>query len=273
MSSIKAKQISVVPLRGGFGNQLFCWAYGTALMAEGQRVFFDCSPSLGRGYALSGLIPQAQLIRVGPRLRRLLMSTLVRPCPGLTVFREQQRRPPERQAARRGLTIHWGYWQSPEWFQPVAESVRSDLRSWLQFARPTPDKVCAIHVRRGDYVSDPGASQVMGTLPVRYYEEAMGLVRGSGINDFVVYSDDREWAAKNLVSGCKGIRMAPESTALDDFRSMASAAAIITANSSFSWWAAFMSAPDSTLIVSPKRWFADSTLDSSAVTPPEWRRI
>jgi hypothetical protein len=137
----------------------------------------------------------------------------------------------------------------------------------------TEGKYCAVHIRRGDYISDAGAAQTLGTLPLAYYHEALGKMRSIGVTRFLVFTDDRPWAADCFVSGNIGVELAPLGSELDDFSGIVRADAVIIANSSFSWWAAFAGDSSGREVVAPKTWFHDDSLDSSRLVPDRWTRL
>lgn len=267
------RPINIVPLRGGFGNQLFCWAYGRALAESGHHVFFDRSESLGRGYALSGLIPGSSLIELDSRLRRVLMSRVAAAIPGVVVFKERQDAAPLIPTNHGALTFHWGYWQSLEYFYPIAELLRNELRQWLGAVDPDPEPYCAIHVRRGDYVTDAGAARTLGALPLDYYERSLHIMKERGLTEFRVYTDDQRWAVRNVLPLCDGVSMSASATALEDFRGIISGSAVILANSSFSWWAAFVGERENRPIIAPRKWFSDVRLSDTSITPRGWQRV
>lgn len=266
-------RICLIPLRGGFGNQLFCWALGRQLEHSGHRVFFDRGVELGRGFALQGLIPEKQLFSLPPKIWRLLSSSsrFISALPGVAVNVENGNRAPDSHMATGLVTAYWGYWQSLDYFGEASEIVRSELTRWLDSAEASDSPYCAIHVRRGDYVTDVGAANVLGAQNREYYEEAISYMKDKGHSKFVIYTDDRAWAEQNLQSS--DVLMAPEGEALDDFLGLARASALIMSNSSYSWWAAFHIDSRSGTIVRPSRWFRSKELDDSHITPTHWHQI
>lgn len=266
------RPVSIVALRGGFGNQLFAWAYGQGLRSHGHSVIYDPGNRLGRGFALRDLIPRRQLLP----LPALFWRQIVKLVPsGPRFFRamlllEDQREPSVAPiAASAGFRFHWGYWQSSDYFQTVREEVFDSLVHWLNVDVRENLSECAIHVRRGDYVSDIGAASVMGTLPLNYYCRAIKRMKSVGYSKFVVYSDDRDWVKENLLPMDSSIEIA-ETDAAEDFAQMARSGALITANSSFSWWAAFLVSSLGGEVIAPREWFADSTMDSTRLIPDTW---
>ncbi|MDQ0031442.1 alpha-1,2-fucosyltransferase [Arthrobacter bambusae] len=266
------RPVSVVALRGGFGNQLFAWAYGQRLNREGHLVLYDRGNQLGRGFALRGLIPNSKLVSLPSFFWRKVgasdsMSFLRKN--GFVRIEEQELPPRRIDASPRLVNLHWGYWQSMDYFFEAKDSVFRDIEQWVGRADEPPGETCAIHVRRGDYVSDPKAAAVMGALPLSYYKRAIKRMEQNGYTNFVVYSDDRRWATENVLPLGANIRIAHTRDS-EDFVRMSTSAALITANSSFSWWAAFLVSMSGGDVIAPSAWFAEPTLDSSRLVPDTW---
>ncbi len=145
------------------------------------------------------------------------------------------------------------YVQSEEFFEGAEEQVKQLFSEGI-----TPIDQVAIHVRRGDYVGNPFYVDLMAT---DYYERAMEEFPGE---KFLVFSDDIEWCkTQQLFKGCEF----SGGDELTDFNRMAGCKGIIIANSSFSWWAAYLSQGR---VVAPLEWYADgiartTTLDSWTV--------
>lgn len=270
--------IDVVPLRGGFGNQLFCWAYGKALAAAGGRVFYDRGSSLGRGYALEGLIdPWRTVVLHGGVWRRIdSLERGLKRLPLASILKEDQTRPPSEALKRSSsiggaATLHWGYWQSHDYFDRVSEVVADELSSWLDCPLQPPTSSCAIHVRRGDYVADSGAAQTLGAQSLDYYHSAITIMREHGYTSFTVHTDDRKWVAENLEG--PDVSISTASSALEDFISLSKASAIVMSNSSFSWWAAFLASRRGAHVIGPQRWFNDDSFDDSRIMMDGWKRV
>lgn len=267
------KSISVVPLRGGFGNQLFCWALGKQLELTGNRVYFDRSPELGRGFALEGLVPSEQLVSLSPRVWRVLSSSprFFNSVPGLSLQIENPTGSPVIQRATSVLNAFWGYWQSLDYFEEASDAVWSDLTCWLDSTTAASASYCAVHVRRGDYVTDVGAATVLGAQPREYYENAISFMKQRGHTKFIVFTDDRAWVKQNLLA--TGVSLAPVDSAMGDFLGLARASGLIMSNSSFSWWAAFHLDRRNGPVVRPSKWFRSGNLDESRITPSRWHLV
>lgn len=161
------------------------------------------------------------------------------------------------------------YLQSEDFFTPFQDEIKAILQEGLTY---TP-KV-AVHVRRGDYVNNPfyvdltkkEVSYDLGgeTEYPSYYERAMKHFNGS----FLVFSDDIEWCKKQ--EQFKGCEFSEGLSEEDDFNRMASCADHIIANSSFSWWAAYI-CPHTGLTIAPKKWHRDGI--ERTQLPLEWLQI
>lgn len=182
-----------------------------------------------------------------------------------------------------------GLWQSWRYFNEYQHEVRSAFT----FARKLPaefdslievlqaDSTIAIHVRRGDYVANPKDASTIGFVGLGYYRRAVAALArhlNSGFR-FVVFSDDLTWCASNLnwlpgplsfveVSPCNNIL--PHHL---DFQLLSTARNFIISNSSFAWWAAWLSRYSDKVVVAPFHWFNDLSIDSSQLCPPSWIRV
>lgn len=135
----------------------------------------------------------------------------------------------------------------------------------------------AVHVRRGDYVSDKMTAEYHGSCSLDYYLEAIKLVASKN-NDYtlVFFSDDSDWVKeqfkdlpylKIIVEHNKG------GDSWIDMLLMSSCNHNIIANSSFSWWAAWLNENPEKTVVAPKKWFKTKDLDTQTLLPEEWIKI
>lgn len=176
-----------------------------------------------------------------------------------------------------------GYWQSPRYFEPVASRIRQDFR-----VKTPPDArnaalldqighgaAVAVHVRRGDYVTSPGAARVHGLCGLDYYEAALRLVAGRvSAPRFFVFSDDPAWARANLhLPGPATFVDHNGDRPWEDLRLMRACRHFVIANSSFSWWGAWLAEPAGKIVVAPKRWAREPGLNVATRHPPDWITI
>lgn len=160
----------------------------------------------------------------------------------------------------------WGFWQSPRYFADIADEVHRVFDPG-RFATPElplaeverPGSV-SVHVRRGDYATNPETLRTHGLLDDAWYRRACGLLRQavSGCQ-FHVISDDPA-AAAAIFAGQKDVTVHPRRSQEQDLLLMSRCQHHIIANSSFSWWAAWLGQHPDGLTVAPRRWFARDTM-------------
>jgi hypothetical protein len=177
-----------------------------------------------------------------------------------------------------------GYWQSEKYFKTIADILH------LEFINQNPpigkniklfqmindsNSVC-LHVRRGDYLSSPLARQILGVCGVDYYQKCIQIIVDEVTNPlFFVFSDDMEWVKTNLNITYPVIFVDHNSVndETEDFRLMKTCKHHIIANSTFSWWAAWLSLYSKKKIFAPQQWFRDDSFDSQDLIPSSWIRI
>ena len=177
-----------------------------------------------------------------------------------------------------------GYWQSEAYFQDIQDIIRRefvlrnkpDRQNQEMAAKITDTTSVSIHVRRGDYVSDAHINQVHGCCGLDYYGQCVRLIAEYVPNPhFYVFSDDPAWTQENLSMGYPTTLVSHNGTVrgYDDLRLMALCQHNIIANSSFSWWGAWLNANPDKIVLAPQRWFRDPALDASDLIPDGWIKI
>jgi hypothetical protein len=176
-----------------------------------------------------------------------------------------------------------GYWQSEKYFKEIEDIIRRDF---CLKSEPGPENaamadeikgvpsVC-VHVRRTDYVTDPRTNQHHGTCSPEYYRNAACLV-GSQVSNphFFVFSDEPDWARANLELPVPTTFVTHNGSekGYEDLRLMALCQHYIIANSSFSWWGAWLGNSGG-IVVAPKRWFNTEGRDTRDLIPAGWARL
>jgi Glycosyl transferase family 11 len=177
-----------------------------------------------------------------------------------------------------------GYWQSERYFLDYAATVRRELTPVAPLepeneaiaARIDAANAVSVHVRRGDYVSDPNTNRVHGSCSQDYYRRAVDYVSArAGSPHLFVFSDDQQWARRNLRLGFPATFVETNSPARNyrDMQLMARCRHHIIANSSFSWWGAWMNPSNDKIVVAPERWFNVDMHDTRDLIPDGWVRV
>jgi hypothetical protein len=175
-----------------------------------------------------------------------------------------------------------GSWQSEKYFSDISDIIRreftfkNNLNKINNQILTTINGVnsVSLHIRRGDYVSNPVASQILGVLSLDYYNNALAFITKKVKDAQVfVFSDDIVWAKKNLKTTLPisfidhhKENMVPH----EDLMLMSCCKHHIIANSSFGWWGAWLSDNPQKIVVAPKRWFNNPNLNTKDLIPQDW---
>jgi len=171
------------------------------------------------------------------------------------------------------LTLN-GYFQSEKYFIDVKEDIIK-LFNISDYEKDIVNEVLSlneikiktsVHIRRGDYLK---FSEIHKTCSIEYYEKAMSMFSGT---TFILISDDINWVKQNFVG--ENIIYSPFNDEIMDLTLMTMCDNNIIANSTFSWWGAYLNKNENKKIIAPKKWFSDmSTNDESDIIPNEWIKI
>ena len=176
-----------------------------------------------------------------------------------------------------------GYWQSEKYFAWNRRRLLQDITllepltpdtPWLKHMQASTS--VALHIRRGDYVSNAAAAAIHGLCDLRYYASAVALLRQrlSDLEVFV-FSDDLQWARDHLKLGVPThfVQNVGTNTGMQDLDLMTHCKHHVIANSSFSWWGAWRCIAQEQQVIAPRRWFQDTGVDTSDVIPARWQLL
>lgn len=279
----------IVYLCGGLGNQLFQYALGRRISLRYQtELYFDVRSfaiNTTRDFALPvypivGTVAGAKLLKRTIHhslLDRLLPRRFIR-----TVKESGFCFEPAVLECGNNVYLH-GYWQSEHYFRNIREILLAELQPHTPLEgknRDVGEKIAtcesvSVHVRRSDYVHDPKANSVHGTCSADYYREAFRRMNAVLKNPYYfVFSDDPAWARRNLglVNKYFCDHNGP-GVAHEDLRLMSRCRHHIIANSSFSWWGAWLGTHPEKKVIAPRKWFAAGNLDTVDLMPSKWKRI
>lgn len=285
---------------GGLGNQMFQYAAGRALsLAVGQPLLLDLrgfeNYALHQGFELERVFTAPVKAATAGDVSRMLGWR----APDLVRKVLKRTESPLLRGTRLAIEPHFnywaglrkggaprylmGYWQSERYFKDFAEILRADFRFKSPLDGVNRDiagrmQACqsvSLHVRRGDYVSHAATAKILNVCSLNYYRKAIDYVAAHVAEpSFFVFSDDPQWTQENLkigfpaeyVDGNRGQR------SYIDMQLMSLCKHQIIANSSFSWWGAWLNPNTGKHVVAPTEWFRNGTDDSDLV-PTEWARV
>ena len=290
----------ITNLIGGLGNQMFQYAAGRALSLEcGVPLRLDVS-----GFAAYDLHQGFELGRIFEGVFEIADEADVRSILGWQYSPVIQRVVSHSSMAafrRKALVIephfhYWhgikdvpddccltGYWQSENYFLRAAKQIREDFSFRPLLGNQNADiakqitqtNAVSLHVRRGDYINISKNVAVYETCSLDYYRSAIQYVaeRMRKLQLFV-FSDDINWVKDNLKTDypCIYVDHNHGSESYNDMHLMSMCRHHIIANSSFSWWGAWLNHNPDKIVVAPTRWFANGT-DTRDLIPQSWVRL
>lgn len=289
----------IVKLIGGLGNQMFQYAVGRYLAMKNKNTLkldisgfrdyklrnydlghFNIRENIATSKDLSGVIfPSDRFIHKIGKYLKIKTANVQQ----IRYIKEQKSDfHPEILTLRDNIYLD-GYWQSEKYFSDIQDVIRKEFT-----VKNKPDPInesylgeivdcesVSVHIRRGDYVSNPTTNQVHGFLGLEYYQRAMNaMLEKIGNPHFFVFSDDPEWAERNIKANAPITYVKHNGTkSYEDLRLMSTCKHHIIANSSFSWWGAWLSPDKEKFVIAPKRWFKSDRLNARDLIPDSWHKI
>ena len=275
-----------VKLIGGLGNQMFQYAIGRHLAEKNRTALsLDISTLLKRdainytprnfelnvfNVKYSKLINKPSSSYFNKAYNKLFTSTI----------NEKGYNYDNQVLSNKGNIYLNGFWQTEQYFIDIEEIIRKDFTF-----KATPNSIninhikninavnsVSIHFRRGDYITNSSAVDFHGICEPEYYQNAINEIKNKVTNPhFFIFSDDVEWVQENfIIDNATIISNNTASDAFEDMRLMAACKHNIIANSSFSWWAAWLNNNPDKIVIAPKRWLKNIEID---IIPVSWTKI
>ncbi|MDO1451023.1 alpha-1,2-fucosyltransferase [Rhodocytophaga aerolata] len=177
-----------------------------------------------------------------------------------------------------------GYWQSEKYFVNIEEQIRRDFTFRYELDHKNKGlsdkiKVCnavSVHIRRGDYVSDPEYAKKYGACSVDYYHRAYTLFEKKFEEPYYfIFSDDIQWVQERIkfFQPCVYINHNTGNNSYKDMQLMSLCKHNIIANSTFSWWGAWLNSNSEKIVVAPINWYHDTTIETKDLLPEGWCKL
>lgn len=281
--------MNIVWIDGGLGNQMFQYALALKLMSLGRQVKIDVTKyaehhvhndfELDKVFGIS--CPFADLYEIkslGYRKANHLTEFLKKtPLRKRTVYNNESYAFDKKVLQMDGYYLE-GYWQSEKYFSDIREKILDTYR-FPEFTTKRQQEYAgqirescsvSVHIRRGDYLN---YSYLQNICTLDYYRSAMQYFREKYPQDaeFYIFTNDILWAKENFQE--KDCHFVTGNNGPDSFRDMQLMSLCkdnIIANSSFSWWGAWLNRNPEKTVIAPERWInspADETID---VIPEKW---
>jgi hypothetical protein len=282
-----------VKLMGGLGNQMFQYAAGRKLALDtNSELFLDIefleAPSGGkytqRHYELSQFKIKARpldeqnreslkssggiLQKLGIRKSKVFIESGPAFNPGYNSLD--------------GDVYLEGYWQSEKYFHSIREQLLVEFspsyeleKKHSRFLEDIKNVIAvSVHVRRGDFVHLDSAKNFHGSPGMEYYQKAMDIhMQNYPAAVFYLFSDDESWCRENFGHKKNMQILSPSVRSSEDMLLMSRCTHNIIANSSYSWWAAWLNRNPDKSVIAPAQWYADSTMKNPDIYCENWIKV
>lgn len=265
------KNTKTIQIKGGLGNQLFQYAHGRKLeIVDKKDVTFDISffenintsKTTHRPFLLTkfNINPEAKFVNIKQNLIIKIFKKIIQK-----------------------ITANYEYYQSEKYFSEIKNQILteitlknplSDQAQNIANSIKLHDNPVSLHIRRGDYANNMHTNKHHGILPLEYYYHAEHYIK-TKINNpmFFIFSDDIAWARENLkIDNCIFVSN-PNITEVEEMLLMGQCSHNIIANSTFSWWGAYLNQNIGKIIIAPKQWTAKKTADELEILPKNWIQL
>lgn len=246
----------IIKIKGGLGNQLFQYAYGRSLYFSGKKIIFDISffksnkKDIAREFKLNNF-------NISKDINFENKENVL-----FNFFLKLKR--------KSGFAVD-EYFQNEKYFKNIEEIIRREftLKNEIgKCAKQVEEEILnsknsvSLHIRRGDYIDDLKTNSYHGTCNLDYYNRAVEFLKEKlgGINIFV-FSDDIDWVKNNLKLYNVVFVSNSDIKDYEEVILMSKCQNNIIANSTFSWWGAWLNTNKNKIVIAPKVWFNNKEAD------------
>jgi len=252
-----------IELTGGLGNQMFQYAYGRKKELSGDKILFLKKFTKERKYLLDSfnIKTKSNMIKMKENILSKIKNKFY-------IYLKLD-------------TIK--YYQNEKYFKNIENIIREEFnlknplidvsKKWEEDIKSSPISV-SIHIRRGDYVNNPKTNKYHGICGIEYYKKAINLLENKiGKNfEIFIFSDDIKWTKNNLSFNQQmNFVSSPEIPDYEEMYLMSLCKHNIIANSTFSWWGAWLNKNPNKIVIGPEQWFNKKTIKN--IMPSKWIKI
>jgi len=290
--------VKIVRICGGFGNQLFQYAFFLALKDKfNEPVKLDAfdmeSYALHNGFELERVFNlkadyctknEKETIQGTKNIFTKLIKEVKKHTPFLNTSYIKEKKhhhftyQPQYFGTANSNIYYRGPWQSPKYFDNIEQTLREHL-VFPEFLDPKSLSLCeqikdqetvAIHIRRGDYLKHKALG---GICDLPYYKNAIKKIETLVDTPlYVIFSDDIAWCKENIkVENVRFVDWNSGEQSFQDMHLMSLCKHNIIANSSFSWWGAWLNANSNKIVIAPNKWIHYT--DASGILPSQWLQV
>lgn len=283
---MNANNKKIVKLNGGLGNQMFQYAFGLVLAENFQsQIVFDFS-WFDEVKTQTGVVQRCYELDVFDleckRASKQALEKICREKPSKNVITQSSAYVFDKKFIKADKYYYDGYFQNENYFKHIRTRLIQDFslkgnldeKNVEMLNKIKESNSISVHIRRGDYVTLASANKFHGTCSLEYYAKAIEYISEKvGEPHFFLFSDDIPWVLENLkidypytvvdINGCE--------KAYCDIELMKNCKHNIIANSSFSWWGAWLNENPKKIVIAPKHWTAQRV--KCDIVPKGWKKI
>jgi len=283
--------MTTIKIKGGLGNQLFQYAFGRYISVKrGGELILDADAVVAKGdtyrqYSLNHFNIKARIATFEEVKRYKCFSEIIS-----KIFKGFKAK------VFRIQNIGWnprilnstqkyfdGYWQSCKYADPIRDELLGELMLKKPMSNISLDvlgkinnvNAVSLHIRRGDYVTNTKTSKIHNICDLEYYSKAIKNIAEKVDNPtFFIFSDDIEWVKENLKTGYPFFFVSkPGMKDYEELILMSKCKNNIIANSSFSWWGAWLNNNPEKIVITPKKWNNKYVKEYKDLSPESWIKI
>lgn len=285
--------MKIIRFLGGLGNQMFQYACYKALQKEYPNVKADLSSykvdKPHNGYELESIF-NLKLNTISPFIENLYnlnnrkwLYRKLRKIRLLNIVHTEEQKHFTYDPSiftNSNYQYYVGFWQNEKYFVNTANEIREDFefnplsdQKNIDILNKINESISiSLHVRRGDYIGHPSFG---GICNKEYYRNAIQYIQSKIDNPkFFVFSNDIDWCMKNLkMINTEFISWNNSTNSYLDMHLMSKCKHNIIANSSFSWWGAWLNKNPNKIVIGPQKWLNEDAYDTSTILPKDWIRL
>jgi hypothetical protein len=299
----------IIKLQGGLGNQMFQYALGRHLAIKNKMelkidlsflldrtprknftlrdynlYIFNIQEKFATKYDIKkvvGFLPSSFYGRLVNKLYYIFKKNIL---PDVRMLEKQHNFSPDILDLHGNLYLD-GYWQTEKYFKDISNTIKKDFsfKNLLTgYTLGLVQKILKtesvfISVRRGDYVTDLKVNKRFGVLDSSYYQRAIKYIAEKIDNpEFFIFSDDIDWCIRNFNINYKHTFVKYEHGELkfcNDMHLMSLCKHSIVSNSTFAWWGAWLNNNPDKIVIAPRKWFTDKSINIIDVIPDNWIKL
>jgi hypothetical protein len=254
----------ITKIQGGLGNQIFQWAYGKALSIKfNTDLYLDTSFYNNQTGNTFRIFELNKFPNLGYHIPNIEEKPTIQLNDNFT-YNEF--------SYDDNFNYYLnGFWQSEKYFLDVSNTIKLALQPSIDVYEKlkikTTNNSVSLHIRRTDYVTSNGFHPVQS---IEYYNKALDII--GNYDQLLIFSDDIDWCKNNLQF--KNMVFIENQNTFEDIWLMSLCKHNIIANSSFSWWGAWLNKKSDKIVIAPNDWFGpNSNLNTSNIVPQTWIKL